>query len=247
MSHTDTVEGSQHYSSTFRRHVLDPVTTAENVVERERREVEREREAFDAFATRLADIPTVSGIDSPSPERPALLTVSTDSDDDLRAAYEETVMDVSHYDTVYGESIEESLRAEYGPEFASLFDPSSSVPFADYHRESLVRATRARIDERSRFERLLDDERASLRTARRTMESTFENLDSTIVTAWYREEFDARLDELLEDRQSHIQDNPRLSRFDGHCFHEYLYADEPWTYPVLVAVGRLLDSVVVKS
>lgn len=247
MVRADTVESSRRYLSTFRTHVLDPVTTAVKRAERERRELETEREAFEAFATRIREIPAVQATAVPSPGSPALCETTSDHHDLLRDAYEETVMDVSHYDSVYGESIGENVVAEYGPEFASLFDPSNGVSFTDTHQEALVEATHCRIEERTWFSSALANEVSSLRTARRTLESTLDALDSTVVPDWYHDQFRTRIDDLLEERQTDIGSHPPLSRFDGHDLCEYLYADEPWSYPVLTAIGRLLDSVLVRS
>lgn len=247
MAPVDVTESPRLYLSVFRSHVLEPFPTATTRVEQERNEIEREREAFQEFAERTRTLPTVSQTPSASCGTTVLGDGPSDRVERLQEAYEETVMDIPHYDAVYGESIGENLLAEFGPEFASLFDPSSGVGFTEYHRDALTSATRVRIEERERFEAVLDGERASLRTAKRTLESIIDDLDSTVVDDWYREEFFTRVDDLLSARQSDLGSRPTHSRLDGHDLCEYLYADEPWSYPVLTAGGRLLDSVVVRS
>lgn len=243
----DTVENPHQYLSTFRTHVLDPIETATTHVDRERREIERERDAFEEFATRVKALPTVSGTPSPSGGTPVLAERPSNKVELLQEAYEETVMDISHYDTVYGESIGDNVVAEYGPEFASLFDSSNRISYTEYHKETLVTATRVRVEERTQFGTVLERELESLRTAHRWFESTLEEFDSTIVPDWYHERFETQLEGVLEARQSDIGNLQSRPGFDGHGLCEYLYAREPWTYPVLTAGGRLLDSIVVRS
>ena len=103
--------------------------TAETLAKRVSTEVASERDAFDAFADRVATIT----VDSPRP--PALMAGSVDTSGTssataaLREEYEATVMAVPHYDDVYGESIEENASAEFGPDLASLLSLETPTTF----------------------------------------------------------------------------------------------------------------------
>ena len=244
---TDTVPHSRYYIATYRNHILDPVSTATNRVEQEQRELERERDAYTEFATRVESISSVEADPSASCDPPLLTKSPTSSTDDLRQAYEETVMAVPHFDSVYGESVGEHLVAEFGEEFATLFAASSTVSFAASHKERLLAAITTKVEERDRFLTTLEDERESLLTAYEELESILADLDSPIVPSWYRDQFEARIDEILDARQNVIQRRPSLAPFDSHDLCGYLYRDNSWTYPVLTALGRLLDTTVKRA
>jgi len=134
--------------SILRHHVLGPVLTAESLTERVRTEVANERDAFEAFADRIATIT----VDSPRP--PALMAGSVDTSVEssaaalLRDGFEATVMAVPHYDDVYGESVEEHASAEFGPDLASLLSSKTSTTFTQSHKKLLVAAPKQRARDR---------------------------------------------------------------------------------------------------
>ena len=103
--------------------------TAETLAKRVSTEVASERDAFDAFADRVATIT----VDSPRP--PALMAGSVDTSGTssataaLREEYEATMMAVPHYDDVYGKSVEEHASAEFGPDLASLLSLETPTTF----------------------------------------------------------------------------------------------------------------------
>jgi len=124
------------------------VLTAETLAKRVSTEVASERDAFDAFADRVATIT----VDSPRP--PALMAGSVDTSGTssataaLREEYEATVMAVPHYDDVYGESIEENASAEFGPDLAILLSPETLTTFTQSHKKLLVAAPKQRARDR---------------------------------------------------------------------------------------------------
>lgn len=52
------------------------------------------------------------------------------------------------------------------------------------------------------------------------------------------------LDRIAHDRQETIRTRRSLPGHDCHSLCDYLYQDEPWTHPVLTAVTRLREAVV---
>ena len=247
MAELDPRTGARQHLSVLRGHVLEPLSTAETVGERERVEVARERDAFQQFADRVADIsPT-------SPQPPALragtvnTSVSTSKTEELREAYEETVMAVSHYDEVYGESVEENAVAEFGPDLASLLVPRNDVSFTEPQKQALVGVAEQRAADRDEFCSTLDSELNSLDSMRDDLTAVLDTLDSSIVPAWYREQFEKELTQVLSARQSTLGSRSSVSYTDGHSLCDYLYDEESWTYPGLTAVARLLDSVTVRD
>jgi hypothetical protein len=90
----------------------------------------------------------------------------------------------------------------------------------------------------------LDDEDASLTAAKNELADIMDNLDDTQIPHWYANTFTERLFQLAANKQEMLRSHQSLGRLDGHSLCEYLYADEPWTYPVLTAVVRVREAVV---
>lgn len=228
----------------FRRHVRTPLRTAASTVEREREEVEVERAAFSAFADRLDGI----AVDRPRPRSaaaPPLTTreSATDSMDAVRRAYRETVLDVPHYQTVYDEPLLDNVGAELGPDLADWLDPENEVPSTESARDAIRRATERAIRSRRTFKKVLAAEAESIDRADRKLSELVGELDSTVVPRWYRDRFAERLDAVAAERQETIRSRPSVSVTQGFVLCEYLYADEPWSYPVLTAITRLREGV----
>lgn len=103
---------------------------------------EMERDAFEEFATRIADIQSSSKPFASSSDHKELQDVSgavalqsqpvsepcaTDELGTIRSAYEETVMSVPFYEAEYGDTYEESIRAEFGPDITTALTQSDSL------------------------------------------------------------------------------------------------------------------------
>lgn len=239
--------GPRQYLSILRRHVLEPVLTAESIAERERTEVADERDALEAFADRVEAIAPVS------PRPPALRAGSVATEavgsqtETLRREYEETVLAVPHYDDEYAESVAENAVAEFGPELGSLLSTTSRTSFTESHKGALVAAVSQRASERDEFCDRVDAEMRSLASVRHDLTRVLDDLDTSIVPVWYRDQFEEQVGEILRTRQSTLGARSTASYHDRHSLCAYLYPDEPWTYPALTAVARLLDSVSVRG
>lgn len=247
MADLNTRNGPRQHLHILHKHVLGPLSAAETIVERERTEVAGERDAFDEFATRAEGIAPAVEASATLPLGTEPVSPSTQPTSELRRAYRETVMSVSHFDEVYGETIEENASAELGPELAELFQPSSGVSFSAHHRTLLITGATQQARERAAFCDLLESEADSIRSMHQSLTALLETLDTSIVPGWYREQFEERLDEILVDRQSTLYERSIPSSYESRTLCEYLYGDEPWTYPGLTAVARLLDSVVLRD
>lgn len=247
MAELSTQDGPRQYLHILRQHVLDPLSTGKSIAARERDEVDAEREAFEQFAAAIAEVPTISPTAPGRPMGNMISEAPTQKSDDLRAAYRETVMSVPHYDDVYDETIEENLVAEFGPEFAELFEPAGGPSFTDHHKETLIAAAEQNAEERADFCNTLDSEIDSLRSMHRGLTTLLDELDTNIVPGWYQRQFEDQLEGILHDRQSILGSRSSITYIDRHNLCAYLYDDEFWTYPGLTAVARLLDSIVVQD
>lgn len=245
MADLDTHPGPRDYLCSLRQHVREPISNALETAQREHREVARERDALEAFADRVSDLSTTPSRSSP----PATVTLRSSHQsadiEALRQAYRETVMAVSHYEEVYDESLVVNVRAELGPEIATLFEPNTELSLLPVHQQTVVSAARQGATDRDELCDTLEAEISSLRSLRTDLTAVLEKLDSTIVPGWYRERFKNNLMTIITTRQSQLEERS-LSHLDGHNLCESLYQHEPQTYPVLMAVARLRDCITIR-
>ena len=228
--------------SVLRGHVLDPLADAQAVVQREATEIDAEREAFDQLAQQVTDIETVPDR-QPEPQAHTLTVESQlQAVDQLREAYRETVMDVPHYEDVYGESLETNVAAELPPDVAVLFkDPADQIT-PDQTTRIRAAATNARASRETLAANLVD-ELESLATAHDELEAVIMQLEGPLVPGGYTDQFEAMLTTTIQTRQEMLDNRSHRSRADGHDLCHYLYGDQDWTYPVLTAVARLRSAV----
>ena len=228
--------------SVLRGHVLDPLADAQAVVQREASEIDTEREAFDQLAQRVTTIESVPEL-QPEPQAHTLaVNTPVEPADQLREAYRETVMDVPHYDDVYGESLETNVAAELPPDVAVLFqDPANQIT-PDQKTRIRAAATNARAS-RETLVANLEDEQESLATASDELDAVITQLDGPHVPGAYTAQFEDTLSNTVQTRQEMLDDRPHRSRSDGHDLCHYLYTNQDWTYPVLTAAARLRSAV----
>jgi ribosome-binding protein aMBF1 (putative translation factor) len=228
--------------SVLRGHVLDPLADAQAIVQREATEIDTELEAFDQLAQQVTTIETVPDR-RPEPQAHTLTVESQlQAAEQLREAYRETVMDVPHYDDVYGESLERNVAAELPPDVAVLFqDPADRIT-PDQKTRIRAAATNARAS-RETLAANLADEQESLVTAYDKLDAVITQLDGPHVPGWYAAQFKATLTKTIQTRQEILAARPHRSRADGHDLCHYLYTNQGWTYPVLTAVARLRSAV----
>jgi hypothetical protein len=222
------------------------IDAALDAVADERETISDEYAALAAFDRRVAELSTVTVstgpplVTDPQPSGPSLTR--------LRRAYTETVMDTPHYETEYGDTVAESLAAEFGDDLAAaLLGGTALTPEL---RDAVRAATDAAQHERAEFLDVLDREADSLAAAADdvdTLTSELESLDDRPLSArdfdelhglWSTlQDIDARVDAISLRRQetirSHRNDLPGVPA--DLC--EYLYHDLSAAYPVLASLA----------
>jgi hypothetical protein len=215
------------------RAAVDRIETARDRVSQDRREVRAELCALERFADRVEALDAgTAGTASPGGVT-VLSRATPDAMADVREAYRSTVMDVDHYDEVYGEELRTNVAAELTPEIANAMAGTTATVPAGF-TQAVLSAVAATADCRRSHLDLLDDEEASLTEALTALEEVLEGLaDPTRSDRACL----ARLDAVAAARQPEIQ--RRTGRASGHELCSYLYGSEPWTYPVLSAVATM--------
>ena len=227
----------------LRRHVLSPISISESVLDGVYEEVDAERHAFEQFKGRVAAGETVSTASAAPATRAPLSEKRSRAADRLRSAYRETVMNVDHYDEVYGESLVENIAAELSRDIAARLRRDAHMQFTPFFKRTLLTAVASAIDQRKTFCEILDGEHDSLTRSRNRLLAILDELDGVRVPAGVEVDFTDALDEVAHDRQATFAGRTASPRTDGHDLCGYLYTHCDWTYPVLTAVTRLRGAV----
>jgi len=255
------------------------VRDAEAACRGERRRVIDERDGFEAFADRVAEMDTVP---VPTDSTPSGVPAGafggigsagngvspgngpSGGDVTLRrvlAAYDDTVLSLSHYRDEYDETAAESLAAELGPDTATALATDGGL--SSGAKSALVDRSRRAADARDRLADAIDEEIGGLSDR----ETTLSEIDrrrqrllghmegvragretDAAIDVWNRlAELERECDELAADRQRSLDDpplTPRLDEDSERTFYGYLYGptDGP-RYPVLAQVAELSDRI----
>jgi hypothetical protein len=239
---------------------LSFVPEARSVVREEHTRAAAERDAFERFRKRVESLDGTRARlpDGGQPLGAGTLRVAPERDerlDRVREAYRGTVMDTDHYVDEYDEPLATNLGAEFGDGVADAVVGGGT--FTPALRRTLLEGASDASERRSRLCRALDTEAETLRSAGSTLrdvESLVEGTEGstlgesyeTLVDRWGRlSSAECTVEQLLDDQQSSLQEGygvaPRLG--GPVSLHEYLYADEPYTHPVLAEATELLGAV----
>ncbi|MFB6359900.1 MAG: hypothetical protein ABEH59_01105 [Halobacteriales archaeon] len=239
---------------------LQRVSEARAEVQEEQSRTAQERDAFAAFAQRVAKL-------DPSPSAHQLASADgagatvamagqTPTDDRLEAvrdAYRETVMAMPHYEEEYAEPLAYHLREEFGEEVATAVTGGSQL--TPELKQVLVRRANESARERGRLIDHLDREAETLGSAAEELDTIEEAVHETedrtlagldfraLADEWHRlGEFESRLTRLLRRRQEALQSQWDASDLRGlRSLQHYLYADLETDFPVLADGAVLAD------
>ncbi|UIP01587.1 hypothetical protein Hbl1158_16660 (plasmid) [Halobaculum sp. CBA1158] len=226
-------------------------------VRQERREVERECQAFKRFRQRIQTVETqtlrfersVVGVNQNlTPEEKSVR-------DTIELWYHDTVMAVDHYGDVYGDSFEASLSAEFGVDVLVLI--SEATTFSPLIKQRLLEAAQQCIDNRRVFLETLEDEFNTLKDAQSTVQEIREAIaefDSTELQGISDTELTDRYETLhtlndeckswIQQRQEEIHAHriDRSADVDAYTdLCSYLYEDLEVDYPVLATFVDILE------
>lgn len=239
------------------------IDRALTTIERERKYLESEREAFRILLRRLSDIQPDAEPNPTAGSGGGTTTVSMTSTApaqsrnlrEAREAYRETVMAVPHYESEYDDSLEENLTIECGPSLARRLIVSDDLTPATY--SAFVNACKRAREERQRTLQLLKRERDSLQRFASALDAigrdvieqgtTIESVADTGTLS----EIDDRLralesqcEDLARDRQEQIHERSKTDVEGLELgFLEYLYGDLETMTPVLSDLTDCLETI----
>lgn len=226
---------------------LSYLSDARDAYLEERCRVRDEVDALETFRERVRALPT-DGPTQATPGAPtALATQSKTGVEPVREAYRETVMAVDHYDEDYGESLEEHLHSEFGPDVANAVASSDSLPPG--LQSGLVAAAEGCISEREAFLDDLAAEMDGVESAAGRLHSIDDALADVreepriasfddLVARWRRlDRLESACLEVVEDRRACLRSR------DGFDLAAYLYSSCGPPYPVVAAAASLAGNV----
>lgn len=238
MSSTQRPEDPRLFINSLRNHVLDPIRRAVDIAEADRSELVAEQDAFREFIRRVDKL-------EPEPaaaSRQLAISDTGSRSDEARAIYEETVLAVDHYQTIYDESLGENAIAELGTDAAEVLSADTDVHLTPVVKNLLINRAQQRVEERTSVIASIATEQESLERHLEMMRGLVDGLTGTVVPKWYQERFEAEISRVLSRRQEYLHRHR-----DGRDRHElcmYLYKDRDWRYPVLTSVTRLCEATV---
>lgn len=224
----------------------------------ERRKVTDERHAFSWFYKRVQALSATTAEKRRSPRtlrkiEPIVSTSTPDSGlEAVERAYEETVMNVPHYEVEYGDTPRESIATEFGEEVAVAITQSTQLqpPI----RQGILDAVEQARNERKRFATVLDREISALADAYAAVDQISADLrrlndrplaeHSSGELSAVREKLDTlkrECDELAADRQAELRRQQRSLSLPSERpdIATYLYEEDERTYPILATVAEL--------
>lgn len=213
-----------------------------------------ERDAFEMFVDRIGTLDPVAVRPDGGPRVGAtLLQPENAAMERVRTAYQETVMDVPHYEADYGEPLADHMAAELGNGVAAAVTTDASLTpsihttllsagrTASSDREVLAETLRTELDDLTIAESTLErtSERFERTGGRRLRGRTFHELESR----WRRlDRLEDECETLIEQRQETLQDHGGTERMRSPAaLSSYLYSDLDVSFPVLSASTDLLD------
>ena len=235
---------------------------ARKTCERERARTHEEAEAFGRFARRVSrvDATPMQTVQAQRAATGAVTAVAQPPDDrrlrEIRDAYRDTVMSVSHYEDEYGDPLAASVTEEFDQDVAAALTDSRQLT-PQVKRVVLDCAFEAR-DRREEFLEALTEESNALTGAEDTLADVDATLDQLndrpllersydeLEDAWYRlRELRASIEALLEQRQAMLHGTETVNgRFtDSWTMYAYLYSPLSTHHPVLAEGTRLLEEV----
>ncbi|THE63202.1 hypothetical protein D8Y22_19650 [Salinadaptatus halalkaliphilus] len=238
----------------------------DRLLERERGQLREERRAFERFGTRIRELePTSTRSPKASPSTTTTQLGGTTSVvsrtrpqpsglSAVTATYKKTVLDVSHYESVYGEPWDEHMAAEFGPEIAAAV--AQATQLHPQLQQSLRTATTQAIENRTQLLEQLESEADAITDAERMLTSICADLRSILEQPIESVEYNAlrltrrrlvglrqHCDELAARRQRQVRQNRQCSLARVGTFERYLYEDAECTYPVLASIAEVGDSI----
>lgn len=237
--------------------VVTYLTGARDRIERELAEVAAEQAAYRTFAYEVANL-SVQQTTATATTPQSLRSVDSGgtSIDAVKSSFERTVMDVDHYDDIYGEPWLVHLASEFNENLAVRLQGGGRLnePLKQALRQQALEAA----DRREDLIQVLTSEQSAVDEATETVEEIETSLDEVADVLVDDRSFDdladayedletvrERTNRLVHRRQRQIHRESRSGLWGATdvTLQEYVYGPASKTYPVLAAGLELSDAI----
>lgn len=225
------------------------------VVSQEIEELITEKESFILFAEQVKQLPTTNRSNNLRTGTCVRDLKTGFAPDAIKKAYEQTVMEVPHYEEMYNEGLHENMAQELGDDLLTAIERSSHLrpPL----KRSLITAAISAAERRTTFETKLTKEQLYLKRFSTELCDICESLNSISDEPFSQLEFTTlrlthdqltrlfdRCEVLSSDRQQQIQSRNGGSYLtDNGDIERYLYFECEYTYPILHTIAELCESI----
>ncbi|ADD05938.1 uncharacterized protein Nmag_2377 [Natrialba magadii ATCC 43099] len=229
---------------------LRTIDAARRVIDREHEVLIAEKRAFDRFNNRLQALDANGSAAGSNGSTMHVSGTATKGLSRVRTLYEETIMNVPHYEDSYDESLSEHVAGEFSAELAAALESHSVL--TPQLKQPLLEMSGQSVTLRHQLIEAIEREREAVDSAGRELRAIQDDLDSILTQPLDSLEFNAlrlsrgRLlelqracDESSAKRQDRIRRRRELTIGDIGMFEAYLYADCEHTYPVLAACATM--------
>lgn len=237
------------------------VKQAQSAVSEERSRTATEREAFTRFAREIARLDASGAAVQLGPTQGATSAVAASPSprgrgiEQVRAAYDQTILSMDHFEEEYDEPLSVHMGRELGEEVATAVEQNHQL--TPPLKQALVDRAREAARDRDRLISRLDHELESLEAAHEELSAAAESVDEAaertfedwnfpeLADEWNRlGELESRLSRLHSSRQEALQSSEKNgSGLDRPSLNEYLYDGLETSFPVLADAAELLDRV----
>lgn len=229
---------------------------ARDCLRTERRRTIDEQEAFRAFERRIRRLDRQGAPAQKGAMDVKLASGSARGLRSVRDAYEATVMSVPHYETEYGESFEQHVRVEFGPELAALL--TRGTAFDTRARQAILAAASQAQETRETLANALDSEEESFATGTEELLPILDELAEYDPTQFSERSFGtldayrARLtvledhcETIVDRRQATLVDQRRTLALtiDDPDVPTYVYQNLETTYPIVSTAADALQQI----
>jgi hypothetical protein len=231
--------------------ILSLLNTLRSSIQKERRCVIDEREAFNAFQNRLESIESTEPVHVEA--APQLLQLEqTPGLDRVRGAYESTVMSTPHYNEEYNDTYKQSVAQEFGLEVGLLL--TEGTWFDQQLKSAVLKKAGHCQQEREELFRTLEIEQESIDTVENKLRPITDELQSfpsecstkqsygTLEAEWNRlQVLSEKIDKIAFSRQTAIKQQRGVFNItsDSPDIPTYLYQDFEANYPLLSALVNM--------
>lgn len=218
------------------------------IIDIELDQLSEERNAFIEFTNRIEELHSEAPVISKNKEYFVENSADTNTSKRIKKIYAKTVLNMSHYEEIYDETIPENMIYELGYDLYLAIDGASSLN--SYLKNSLISAGTDAAHRRKQFKNIIKKEKKRISEFSRPLFSLCNEIfilkaNSNSLNIYTQlEELLIQCENIAMKRQKQIRSRRSVaSQFYNGDFEEYLYSDLSNQYPILSLVSEFIATI----